>query len=265
MHWVLQDNIFSEQGWNVLVETLQRFNIPFSEHKVVPFIGELLPDPEPIEGPVICIGSYSMRHIAKKKGWNPGVFDLEPQNFLVQKKHWGELMLNYDSMVLPFKDVYLDEPRFVRPIDDSKYFAGKVFDPDEFNRWRVSIVDLKQETGISLTPETLVQICKPHKIYSENRFWIVDGKIVTASTYKIGHRVAYSPDVDTKFYDFVRQLFDPFLQREGRPWLPHEAFVIDVCDTPEGIKIVEINTLNSSGFYAGDVQKLVFALEEKFA
>lgn len=40
--------------------------------------------------------------------------------------------------------------------------------------------------------------------------------------------------------------------------------MIDVCDTEEGMKIVELNTLNAAGFYAADVQKLVLALEEAF-
>lgn len=38
-------------------------------------------------------------------------------------------------------------------------------------------------------------------------------------------------------------------------------FVIDVCDTPDGLRIVEINTINCAGFYAGDIQRLVAALE----
>jgi ATP-grasp domain, R2K clade family 3 len=47
-------------------------------------------------------------------------------------------------------------------------------------------------------------------------------------------------------------------------WQPHEAFVIDVCETSDGLRIVEINTLNAAGFYAGDVQKLALCLEESF-
>jgi hypothetical protein len=61
-----------------MVETLDRFELPYSVHRVVPFVGELLPEPELTTDDVICIGSYSMRHAAKKYGWNPGVFDLEP-------------------------------------------------------------------------------------------------------------------------------------------------------------------------------------------
>lgn len=50
----------------------------------------------------------------------------------------------------------------------------------------------------------------------------------------------------------------------GRGWWGEwpRAFVIDVCDTDRGPKTVEINTLNSAGFYAGDVKELVLALED---
>ena len=59
-------------------------------------------------------------------------------------------------------------------------------------------------------------------------------------------------------------------------WQPHDAFVIDVAevpnlhalrhnlDEPHWLKVVEINTLNSSGFYACNIPKLVMALETAF-
>ena len=45
-------------------------------------------------------------------------------------------------------------------------------------------------------------------------------------------------------------------------WRPNDAFVLDVALTSEGTKIVEVNNLNSAGWYKGDLQKLVNALEE---
>lgn len=263
MHWILQENLFKESEWENLITALERFNIPYSVHKVVPFIGELIPPAEPKEKKVICFGSYSMRHTAKKEGWSPGVYDLFEHNFLVQKEHWGDEMLNADSEVKAFKDVILTEDTFIRPIDDSKYFAGKVFEPDEWNTWRTGIVDAGYDYGNSLRPETLVQVCKPKVIYAEYRYWIIDGAIVTRSLYKRGNRVIYDKNVDMRFDRYVSGVIrnDVTLAVYNPPkWLP-PAFVIDVADTPNGIKIVEINTLNSAGFYAGNVQDIVLALE----
>jgi hypothetical protein len=263
MHWVLQNNLFNEDAYNVLLETLEKFNIPHSIHKIIPFIGEITPPFHsqcPIDGydNVICMGSYSMRHTAKKEGWYPGVFDLEPFDFTIQLAKWGNHMLNYDAVVCEFGDAnFDDELMFIRPIHDSKSFAGKVFERDEFYTWKRKVCVLEEDYGDSLNKHTLIQLCKPKKIYSEHRFWVVKGKVVTSSTYKLGHTVIYqSLPADS--------IFQKYAEERIAEWQPHEAFVIDVADTSEGLKVVEINTLNSCGFYACDMQKLVMALEENF-
>lgn len=257
MHWILQENLFKESEWENLVGTLERFNIPYSVHKVIPFIGELVPAAEPKQEKVICFGSYSMRHAARENDWYPGVYDLEAFNFWFQRKNWDDLMLNFDSEIVEFKDVHWtdNEPRFIRPIEDSKVFAGGVFDWEEFRQWQRNVCVLELDYGNSLMPSTRVQVCSCKKIFAEYRYWIVDGKIVTKSLYKRGDTVTYSSEVDERFDFFVNWVL-------GYGWQPHRAFVIDVCDTPDGIKIVEINTINAAGFYAADVQKLVIALED---
>jgi hypothetical protein len=44
-------------------------------------------------------------------------------------------------------------------------------------------------------------------------------------------------------------------------WQPDDAFVLDIAETSEGFKIIEINCLNASGFYACEMDKVVIALE----
>jgi len=175
------------------------------------------------------------------------------EDFHAQLAAWGDRMLNADSRVMAFKDVRLDRPTFLRPIDDSKYFAGRVFDADEFEDWRRRVCDLGEDHGTSLSPTTQVQLCLPKTIHAEYRYWIVGGEIATKSMYKLGRKVMYASDVDDRL--------DRFVMAAITDWQPHRAFVIDVCDTPDGQRIVEINTINAAGFYAGDVQRLVAALE----
>lgn len=264
MHWVLSGNIFNEFAWEEMLATLERFDISYSEHKVVPFVGELLPDP-PADlngGNVIVIGPYSMRHISKQKGWYPGSFDLEPFDFRLQKEKWGEQMLNFDSHVVEFKDAHWaeDEQRFIRPINDSKFFAGKLYEWDEFRAWQRNVCVLDLDYGNSLTPETLIQVSTPKTIFAEYRCWVVKGKIITISRYKFGWKVAYD-NWDRPIGDTVRE----YAQTRVNEWQPLDAFVIDVCETSDGFKIVEINTLNSCGFYACDMQKLIMSLQDNFS
>lgn len=264
MHWILQENLFKETEWDNVLTCLERFKLPYSVHKVIPFIGELVPAPEPKDEKVICLGSYSMRHAAKKFGWNPGVYDLEPVNFQVQLSHWGDLMLNADSVVTTFADAKFEDIAFIRPIEDSKIFAGRVFDWAEFTEWQHKVCVLGEDYGNSLTKNTLVQVCNLKKIYAEYRFWVVNTQIVSYSLYKRGDRVIYSSDVDMhvkRFADQVVRHGDITLSMRTSAWQPHRAYVLDVCETNEGMKVVEINTLNAAGFYAGNVQDIIMALE----
>ncbi|NHZ39592.1 ATP-grasp domain-containing protein [Massilia aquatica] len=258
MHWILQEGFLSENGWDALIATLERFAIAYSVHAVMPKTGELLPAPVIGNANVICIGSYSMRHVAARHAWVPGVFDLYAQDFEQQRAHWGGHMLNAGAMVSTVRDAtFSGECMFVRPVHDSKYFSGRVFDADAFRAWQHAVCDPAASHTTSLAPDTLIQLSRPVAIYAEYRFWVVGGEIVTQSLYKRGSQVIYAGDVDERLTQFVRARIDD--------WSPHESFVIDACDCADGMKIVEINTLNSSGFYAAEVQRLVLALEQRYS
>jgi ATP-grasp domain, R2K clade family 3 len=255
MHWILHRNFLSEPAWEALVAALERFEIDYSVHDVVPKVGDLLPAPQVSHSNVICIGSYAMRHLAIQQGWVPGIFDLFNQDFEQQRRHWGDWMLNFGSVVCPVEAAECrGKSVFVRPAQDTKTFSGRVFGAAEFRAWQRSIGDPLAHS--SLTPQTLIQLSLPMAIYAEYRFWIVKGEIITQSLYKRGSQIVYDSDVDERLALFVADRLTE--------WLPHETFVMDVCDTPNGIKIVEINTLNSSGLYAADVQRLVLALENAY-
>ena len=277
MYWILQNNIFREEAYDGLIGVLQRFELPYKEYRVVPFLGTLLPlthegeiDPaysddllSALTGPVITMGSYSMRHAAKTYGFKPGVFDLmETGSFEYCMEHWGEHMLNGDSIVTSFEGAIWpeSEERFIRPTDDSKYFAGTMMESIAFREWQHKVCVLKLDYGNSLTPETLIQVAKPKRIYTEYRCWVVKGCIVTMSLYKRGDTVVYQ-NMDGLLGDEARAFANQVLQIG---WLPAEAFCLDVCETEDGWKIVEVNTLNSCGLYSANLTSLVTALEHAF-
>lgn len=270
MHWVISENIFNEPGWDMLIQTLRKFEISFSQHKIVPFTGEIIPDlPDSFnDSNCIVIGPYNMKNIAHKKMWYPGSFDLESCNFIEQKRNWHGLMFNDDSSVLEFQHALWSdqEPRFVRPILDSKSFSGSVFEQKDFAEWQHRVCVLGENTGQTLTSQTLVQVACIKKIFAEYRCWVVDGRIVTMSMYRLGNKVLYR-NADTGEFDDIRK----YAQFVVDKWQPSRAFVLDVCAIPGethnslDYKIVEINTINASGFYACDIQKLVMSLQQTFS
>ena len=261
MHWILQENIFNESAYEELLGKIRQYGLSHSIHKVVPFVGELQPEPEPGNNNVICLGSYSMRHSARKNGWYPGVFDIEAFDFPVQLQHWGTHMLNHDALVTEFGKVSPDDfshdEMFIRPTQDSKTFSGTLMFRDDFFDWQKKVCDLGHDYGNTLSSKTLIQVVPPKTIFSEHRFWVVKGSIATSSTYKLGRSVVYQPLP-------LGSIFEEFAKDRIKEWQPHEAFVIDIADTDEGLKVVEINTLNSCGFYACDIGKLIQTLENEF-
>jgi hypothetical protein len=75
MQWILQQ--FEDTA--KLAEALDRLGLDYSWHKIVPFAGELMPEPD-IRDPnaVVMFGAYSMWRYAEAHGYRPGVFKLRP-------------------------------------------------------------------------------------------------------------------------------------------------------------------------------------------
>jgi len=296
MRWLLQENLYSEEGWDALVGAMKRLEFDYSVHKVIPFSnGELHPDPGlPDKANAIVMGSYTMAKYAHQRDWRPGSF-LHGLDFRQQFIQWGDRMLNADANICTFEHVpFQREPFFLRPVHDTKAFTGLVLDWDEFSKWRDGLLRVAETAdpvndplGVSmLTPQTPVMVCRKKTIYSETRCWVVPSRgrirkrwstpgifgsyayqttVVTTSGYKSGKTKRYSrpEDTDPRIIRFVDRLVED--------WYPNEAFVVDVAITPEDddndyrdLKVVEVNNLNSAGFYKGDVVKLAVALEEEF-
>jgi glutathione synthase/RimK-type ligase-like ATP-grasp enzyme len=112
-----------------------------------------------------------------------------------------------------------------------------------------------------LNGDTLIMMSSTKKILAEYRMFIVDGKIVSGSVYKqgtmgISHlnklNAVLSPDESV--ISITQRMIDK--------WQPAEAFVIDIAKTDDGLKVIEINNFNSSGFYSCDVYKIINSIEE---
>jgi hypothetical protein len=253
MFWVVQNNIFNENGYAELLHALERLGIQHQVVKIVPFIHTIEPDVFPPEGPVMVMGSYTMWEVARLKGWQPGSFTNDNFTFEKQLAHWGERMLNHDSWVGRFADAMPRVPRFfIRPVLDSKSFAGAVMDHLEFYDWKKAVLALDCYT--TLTGDDLVQIAAVKPLVRESRLWVVDGKIVTASVYKVGSRVHSDPNVDPNVIQYGEECI--------AAWQPARAFCLDIFETEDNrLWVGEINTINAAGFYAANVQKLVAAID----
>ena len=249
MHWIIQDDLYSEAGLIALGTVLSRLDIPHSYHKVVPGTLTLEPEISP-EGRVMFIGGYSLSRIAQERGWAPG--SLPVPGFVECLDNWGADMLNASAGIMTTQVATIcaqqgsmipNGPFFCRPLEDSKKFTGRVFYSwGEFIEWE------------RRRPAVLCLFAPLQEIYTETRVWIVDDKVVTASLYKEGTQVRYDSQVPEGILIYA--------QARANEWSPAAAYVMDIADTPSGFYIVEINNINAAGLYAANVGKLVMALEE---
>ncbi len=256
MHWVIQSNMFSEEGYARLLTALERLGVEYSVVKVIPFSHDLSPHLAFPKGyPVVVMGTYTLCKIAKDRGWTPGSFDNENFDYQVQACAWPGKMLNDGAWSGRFADVVplTSRPFFIRPVGDTKEFIGQVMDWPAFAKWREGVLALTPEDQPTVTADTMVMMAPQQEIWSETRVWMVDGRAVTASQYKFGTIKRYTDMVPPAILGFAEAL--------ARSWTPSRAFVMDVADTPDGLKVVEVNNHNAAGFYAGDMQKLVAAIE----
>lgn len=263
MRWILQNNLFGEKEYDIAIETLDRMGLVHSTHKVRPFISELDPEPAIVAGEsVIVMGSTSLTRIARERGWTPGSFWNDNFDFEVQRKHWGSRMLNADAIVCTFDDVLkhwngTPSEMFLRPVHDTKSFTGEVMSWERFKEWHQRLVDATKEdtliTSCTLQLTTPVVMSTAKALAWEYRLWVVDGKVVASSAYRNNGRLWITPVIADGVVEFAEETV--------AMWSPDRAFVFDVAETEEGFKILEVNNLNSAGFYACNIGKLIEALE----
>lgn len=245
--WVIQSNL-SKSGSEQLFEACQTLGIPSRKIEVQPF------DPEPptldMEGSVIFYGATNfITTIHRSRKWSPGAF-FDEQTFRISEylKHWR--MLNEEAELTTLREfgqrnIDPDELFFVRPDRDLKEFAGEVIRFGNFSEWQQKIT----AGDYLLEPDCPIIVAPPVGIADEWRLFIVDGKAVTGSHYRSYHFLTVFAEVPQEVIDFAEEM--------AKKWSPSPVFVLDVGRSGPHLYVIEANCINSSGFYAADVVKLV--------
>ena len=256
MQWILQEF----EDTKKLADALDRLGAAYSFHKVIPFIGELEPEPSIADlNAVVLFGSYTLWRYAERHNLKPGVFRIEP---FIREAVWQPFLLNgADARFMTVREIpeKIDPAGpacFMRPVADSKEVAGRIYDPDELIDLAKSVLTLDPEEipGGSLGHDTELMLTKPVRIQREWRVWVVKDEVVTWSLYKEGSRVVYRPEIDDDAREFAERMVIAN---------PHyaDAYVIDICRVQDGLKIIETNCINAAGYYAADLVKLAGAIE----
>ena len=255
MHWVIQNHFFSQVYFDTLCRQLESYGISYSCVQVSASLLQIKPEIESQESLIIVMGSSSLGKIAKQRKWTPGYFD-NNLDYRLYMQHYGSDMLNEQAVIAPLGQLQPAwEKFFIRPVSDKKTFSGTVMNCAEFSDMQQhAATDIGQQpSAVAFDQNDIVVIAPLQTIYAEYRFWVVDARIVTSSRYRLGKKGMFSSDVDERITAFAQKQIDK--------WQPDRAFVIDIADTEDGLKVIEINAINSSALYAANAGKLINAIE----
>jgi len=209
MHWLLQEKFDYDKKFVELRETLTRFNIPYSLVKVIPFSDG---DIQFIDGEVdlsdtsvFTYGSYTLATGAASK-YSPGAYISPGIEMDALMSAYGDEMFNHDMVIAPLSEIEpIGDEFFIRPVEDTKSFIGEVVTRDHFEKWRTQVIKVSEGGYSTVTPDTMTVIAPIKKIDQEVRCFSVNGKVVTASTYKVNGQPHFSSHVDQYIIDYAEK------------------------------------------------------------
>lgn len=258
--WVIQTNHLEMTQITMLAEALRELGISIVDVGVIPFSHEFITEIDVTDSKIIPYGSTTLMKIAEKRGWNGLFFDRSTFRADVWNKNRSD-MLNHDAEFMTVREAmteFANRPKdsewFIRPIEDLKQFNGTMTNAAEITRWMSSV----ESGNFSFDENVVVSVASPKEIQMEWRYFVVDRKIVTGSSYRFRGLRLTRREEDPKVLAEAQEFADK--------WLPHENVVMDLALTEEGLKVVEFNCLNASGFYYHNVRdfaKAVTAYMEK--
>jgi hypothetical protein len=247
--WVVQTNLGSRRDIERIQAACTKLGLGFVGVQGIPF--SETPPETTVEGPAVAYGSANLMRTIQRSGMlRPGVFfDDELFRFARWAAALGPDVLNAGARVTTLRALAAesrpdDEQLFLRP-DDDQSFAGTVMRFDELRRW----VGVLSPGGFSVDVDAPVVAAHPFEIDAEWRLFIVAGRISSASRYRTGG----GPDIRPDLPEDVAALALSAVAR----FSPSSAFVLDIAASQGRLAVVEYNGMNSSGFYACDIEAIV--------
>lgn len=258
MKFLIQQNLMNKEQLVNVKEAVQSYPHQFIE--LIPFSREITSNEELIGTDYIPYGSTLLTTLALDKKWKGLYFDLENFNMRSAFRERSD-MLN-DGLVISVYEAekYLrlqDRDIFVRPDLDLKHFSGQVMNSIECADWFKDAMLFLPESGTyAMSPEMLVIIAEPKNILAEWRWFIVNGEIIDGSMYQNRCQLVKVHETDKHVIKEAQKFADG--------WLPNMNCVMDLALTEHGLKVIEFNCINSSGFYNHDVNKIFKSLWEYY-
>lgn len=152
------------------------------------------------------------------------------------------LLENIEKIIKDFKD----NSFFLRPNSCKKTFTGLVINKENY---LFELSFLKNNRGIE---NDIVCLADKKNIKSEYRFFVCENKIISNATYMIDGEI----NEDKSIYNNSEDLLS-FVKKFIAKFDYIDTYVVDVAETPDGFKIIELNAVSTSGFYNSDIKNII--------
>jgi hypothetical protein len=260
INWIIED-FNSDNGWGRLGEELKKQGMDYEIINSNEYPIKMNIDRFCGKKNVFIQSSFQFAEELRGK-FNPGVI-LTPDNYKCTKyyKYFGDYLFNNEYIIMTVKETenkidflerIIGEKEtgriFIRPDSGLKPFSAMVFinrDPYFRDDWSY----VKNNIG----EDELLIISSPKTLFSEWRFVVIDGKVVTGSLYKLDYNVEFEVATVEK----NKELFE-FAQKMADIYQPDIAFTLDLAiDDARDIKLLEINSFSCAGLYGCDMEKII--------
>lgn len=259
MKFIIQHNLMNPDQLEATRKAVSAF--PHEFVGVIPFSHEITSE-APLEGvDYIPYGSTLLTNLAYELGWTGLHFDLSTFNYQEALDNRDDMLnknvMRLDHAIDMLEIVKSRDPKslwFVRPSEDLKQFSGQVIEAEECYHWFKSMMECETSGSYKLEPETMIVICEPQPIQAEWRWFIVGGKVISGSMYRAHNQLRKERVTEQKMIDEAQSFADK--------WLPDPCCVMDLALVNDELKVIEFNTINSSGFYDNDIDAVFKSLWE---
>ena len=258
MRWVVEHTVFSNQA-NELLQTIKHLG-----HTVTIWDDNMLHRNSPPwakNEPTVFYGALGTAAALKSVEWSPKVFcDIQKLHCSSYYPRYKKYLLNQRYRILPAADLVrnkreifdlFDSPNsvFVRPDSPLKEFAGRILSYEQ-----LTLENL--DHGFYYDDKHLPVLVVPTvEVGDEWRFVISQSKIISCSGYQPTDRSAIKNMPKDNVVEFCQTILQTVTG-------PEELYVLDIVETQEGPKVLELNSFSCSDLYGADTTSIVNAVDE---
>lgn len=206
-----------------------------------------------VAAPNVMYGTIGFCNSKYGRTFLPGVIGYQNLNVNEYYPHFEKFLLNSDYMLMPFGSIDNNPQRFldmfageffIRPVSSRKIFVGQVLNSDNI---LFELSSLKQLS--SVMSDTICVISSAKKFEKEFRFFVGAGEIMSFSSYSWKDE-PYTYDAPPEMVSTVEII-------ANNSWTPDIAFVADMTMYNGIPKLIEFNSVSSSGMYGCDKKEII--------